>query len=566
MKKENICIFCEKELNNENKCEWCNFSNDETQNMKGALSYGTIIDNFVIGEVIDFTGEGFSYLSYDRNTQTKVVIKEFFPATILKQRKNQDILILEGKEVLFKNLMMDFVDIHSELINIKNDYMQKVYSVFSRNNTSYAVLEYIKSTPLHQFLINRGSNYTFKDARWALNGILSLIADLNDKNISHGGISDETVVVDSDGNFKLTGFSIQDLRTKNDHIIYKLYDGFSAPEQYEMGKFQGFYTDIYSISALLYYMVTSTHYKAYQDLELKERGKLIPKYALIAFKNSLNENPSDRLDNIEDFILMLDNKAIILPPKEDKIKPSNNTFFDFIKNKRNHPLIVISLMIIFIFILAISSFNNSSNITTETQSEVISQTAKIVVPNLVGTSYNEIMNDEDLQNNFYFVMDEVYDSTVPKGSVVSHSPSYLNEVAPGSTIYLMVSKGPNQLIVPDGLIGQNISVVESILNDLEIKYNIVYVDQTQEKPSGTVVNTDKQPGDLIDKDLGLIVLYVANDKPLATPTPSPTPTPTSTPTPTPSPTPEPTPTPTQSPTPEPTPTPTPEPTPTSEII
>ncbi len=550
MKKENICIFCEKELKDNNKCEWCDFLNDETQNIKGALSYGTILNPFVIAEVINFNGEGFEYLAYDRETQKKVVIKEFFPVSILKSRNELNVLPIEGKEVLFKNLMMDFVDIHSELILIQNDSMQKVFSIFSANNTHYVVLEYIKSVPLKQYLINRGTPYTFKEARWALNGILSLIDELNRKNISHGGISDETIIVDSDGVLKLSGFAIQDLRTKNEHIIYKLYAGFSAPEQYEMEQFQGFYTDIYSLASLLYYMVTCTHYQSITDLEAKERIKLIPKHAVIALTNALKQNPHDRLDSIEDFVLMLDNKAVILKEEPKKTQNSDTAFKKFIKDKRNIPFILVCIMIVCIFITAISSLNNQE-IITDSSSEVILTTTDIIVPNFVGTSYNEIMNNTQLQQDFYFSMTEVYDSNVPVGSVVSHQPAYLSEVAKGTTIYLMVSKGPNYLTVPDGLIGKHISEVDSILNDLGILYSIVYVDQTADKPSGTVVNMNKAAGDKVDQNLSVLVLYVSNDKPIATPTPVPTPTPAPTPTPEPTPVPTPIPEPTVIPTPTP---------------
>ncbi len=539
MKKENVCIFCEKELK-DNKCEWCDFSNEKIENVKGALSYGTILDNFIIGEVVNFNGEGFEYLAYDRLTQTKVVIKEFFPVSLLKGRDNFSIMPVEGKEVLFKNLMMDFIDIHTELINIKSDFMQKIFSVFSKNNTSYAVLEYIKSTPLKQYLINKGSPYTFKDARWALDGVLNLIDKLNKKNISHGGISDETVIVDVDGNLKLSGFAIQDLRTKNEHIIYKLYPGFSAPEQYEMGKFQGFYTDIYSLASLLYYMVTSTHYTSVTDLESKERSKLLPKHGIIALTSALKENPYDRLDSIEDFILMLDNKAVILKEKPEASKSDDSQFFNFIKNKKNLPIVILIIVLFLIFIYSINSINTSPEI-AESSSETVSIADKVIVPNLAGRSYNEVMNDDILQQDFYFSMNEVYDSNVPVGSVISHQPTYLTEVAKGTTIYLMVSKGPNLLSVPDGLIGIHISEADIILKDLGISYSVVYVDQTKENPTGIVVNMNKSVGEKVDKDLGVLILYVANDKPIATPTPSPTPTPTPTPSPTPTPTPTPAP-------------------------
>ena len=108
----------------------------------------------------------------------------------------------------------------------------------------------------------------------------------------------------------LTGFAIRDLRVKNDHIMYKLYDGFSAPEQYSQNQFAGFYTDIYSISALFYYAVMGKNYVE-GAFELKDVHHFMPKYAVQALDYATKKNPRDRINNLEDFILMLDNKATV---------------------------------------------------------------------------------------------------------------------------------------------------------------------------------------------------------------------------------------------------------------
>ncbi|MEG1863666.1 MAG: protein kinase, partial [Oscillospiraceae bacterium] len=202
--------------------------------------------------------------------------------------------VQSGKEVLFKNLMMDFVDLYTSLSKIESKTLQKVYNIFTANGTAYVALESLKGDSLKQTMIKRGKPYSFKEARWFFQDLFLLMETLARANLSHGGISDETIFVTSDNNAMLTGFAIQDLRAKNEHILYKLYEGFSAPEQYNTNEFQGFYTDIYSIAAAFYYAVTGRLFKQ-EDLELKELTRLMPKYAVDALRYATMPNPKERI-------------------------------------------------------------------------------------------------------------------------------------------------------------------------------------------------------------------------------------------------------------------------------
>ena len=262
-------------------------------------------------------------------------------------RNGTQVVVQQGKEVLFKNLMMDFSDLYSSLASIENKAIQTVYSLFSANGTVYVVLEYIKGDTLRQNLIKRGKPYTFKEARWLFQQLFALLDVLEKNNIAHGGISDETVIVTDENNIVLTGFAIRDLRVKNEHIVYKLYDGFSAPEQYNLNRFSGFYTDIYSVAALFYHIVTGRIF-AQGCLELKDLSRYMPKYAVQALKYATKQNPADRLDNATDFVLMLDNKATI-EKAEDKKKADSKPSSAEEQMKKYLPVVIVVLIVILFF-------------------------------------------------------------------------------------------------------------------------------------------------------------------------------------------------------------------------
>ncbi|MBQ5325990.1 MAG: protein kinase, partial [Oscillospiraceae bacterium] len=391
MSQEHNCIFCGGPLTEETVCQWCGFDVQPTQQLEGTLPYGTKLHNYVIGNVMAVDGESVSYMAYDTVAQRKVTVKEFLPVSMVAPREGNSVCIQPDKAVLFKNLMMDFVDLYRALSHIDNKTLQKVHGVFNANDTAYAVLENIKGDTFAQHLIKRGKPYTFKEARWLFQDLFVLMKQLEKNNISHSGISDETVVITPENTVVLTGFAIRDLRVKNEHIIYKLYDGFSAPEQYVANRFTGFYSDIYSIAALFYNAVTGKTYTE-SAFDSRDAARHIPKYALNALKHATKPDWQDRIDNIEDFVLMLDNKAEIEKP----VKPAKNKTEQKLNiDKKYIPYIAVAAVLVMFFI-AMFSLNPGGQQTSYPQDNTVAASQQLTVPNLTGRTYSDIMQDEEL--------------------------------------------------------------------------------------------------------------------------------------------------------------------------
>lgn len=509
------CIFCGRQLNNEDLCPWCGFSQNHESSIPGTLSYGTKIRNYVIGNVISVHGESTSYMAFDTNTQQKVVIKEFLPVTLIAPRENNDVIAQDDKKVLYKNLMLDFIDLHQNLKKIRSNSIPKVLEVFGENKTAYAVIENVTGTTLKQFLRKRGKPFTFKETRWMFQSLFELMAEMSKLNITHGGISDETVVITPENTIVLTGFAIQDFRTKNDHIVYKLYDGFSAPEQYNPNKFQGGNTDIYAIACLIYYCVTGTILEK-DALETKDIHRILPKYAIEAIKFATKENPKERLDNIEDFVLMLDDKGTIIKPvaqKTDKEERKNIIYLTIIGI-----IAVIVLLLAFVFLNKAEQKDNFSS-ENEQSSQILVENR---VPQFVGMDYSQVISNNQYQKDYTFIRLEEYSNVYGVGKISNQSPKQGETIEPGGTIYLTVSMGPQDVSVPQGLIGMSYNDARVKLDELGIEYKKEYVDQTDKYVSGMVADLSVAEGKTLTKGEVLIV-YVSNDKPLATPTPSSTP-------------------------------------------
>jgi len=546
------CIFCGRQLNNEEKCVWCGFTQQPKETIAGTLPYGTKLGNYVIGYVTAMDGESTTYFSFDTQSQKRVVIKEFLPVTLVAPRQNNEIVVQETKQVPFKNLLMDYIDLYKTLQKIDSAAMPKIYDVFTANKTAYVVMQNIKGPTLTQTLIKRGKPFTFKETRWLFNDLFVLMEKLSAFNIHHGGISDETVIVTPENTVMLTGFAIQDLRTKNDHIAYKLYDGFSAPEQYYSDKFQGIYTDIYAVASLIYYSVAGKKLEK-GVLETKEISRLFPKYAVEALKYATKTDYKERIDSVSDFVMMLDDKGTVIKPKSQPVKEY--------KNQKLIQYGILAVAVVVVLLLAFSAIGKKpAESGSDSNSESVSQSQTVVeksVPKLIGKNYADVIADSNYQLDYTFVRLEAYSDEYDEGKICDQSPAAGETIVPGGTIYLTVSVGNRAVYVPTGIIGISYNDAARKLDEAGIQYRKEYVDQTREFVSGMVADLSIPEGKKINTEDDVLVVYVANDKPLPTATPKPTPKPT--PTPTPEPTVEPTPEPTQEPTPEPTVEPTPSP-------
>ncbi len=514
------CIFCGRQLNNADKCVWCGFPQQDINTISGTLPYGTKLRDYVVGNVLVVDGEGTTYFCFDTKSQKRVVIKEFLPVTLVAPRNDCEVAVQPAKQVLFKNLLMDFIELYRTLQKIDSPAMPKIYDVFSENKTAYAVMQNVKGASLARSLIKRGKPFTFKEIRWLLNDVFSLLGQLSRFNIHHGGISDETVIITPENTVMLTGFAIQDLRTKNEHIAYQLYEGFSAPEQYYSDRFQGSYTDIYAIASLIYYAVTGK--KLVKDaLNAKEIHRIFPKYAVQTLKYATAENPKDRIDSITDFVLMLDDKATVIKPSQKKSQDNNS--------KKLVQYGILAVAVIVVLMLAFKSIGtqpaNSESTGDSVSASQLQPAVEKAVPKLVGKNYAEVISNSNYQLDYTFVKLEAYSDEYNEGVICDQSPNAGDTIAPGGTVYLTVSLGARAVHVPTGLIGISYNDAVRKLDDAGIMYRKEYVDQTREYVSGMVAALSIGEGEEISIKEDVLVVYVANDKPLSTPAPSPTATP-----------------------------------------
>ena len=254
-----LCPYCKAELQaGAESCPHCQ-RRFAGRNPAGALPVGTLLaGRYTVGEMLSIDGEGILYRGVENRGRFRVTIKEYLPITLSAERgSDYQLRPKPGSEVLLKTTRMDFGDLYRSIQRITPATgLEAVLDVVEANNTVYAVLENPGGIPLDQWLAGQKRPVDPEAACAMLQPVFNGVAAMHQVGLVHRGICPENIRVLDNGRARLTGYATIGLRTAGSGLHGQLYEGYSAPEQYSAVEFEGRYTDVYSLSAVFYRMVS----------------------------------------------------------------------------------------------------------------------------------------------------------------------------------------------------------------------------------------------------------------------------------------------------------------------
>ena len=110
----------------------------------------------------------------------------------------------------------------------------------------------------------------------------------------------------------------------------------------------------------------------------------------------------------------------------------------------------------------------------------------------------------------------VFDSSVESGKVIKTDPAANSEVAKDSKITLYVSKGKDQVSVPN-LIGETQDAASKLLSEKELSVGQVTTEYSSE-PEGTVIDQSISAGTKVDKGTTVNITVSQGEEPKPKPT------------------------------------------------
>lgn len=210
-------------------------------------------------------GFGITYLAEDKRFNRVVCIKEFFPKNYYKRANNSSNLIIssEGFADTMDKCKEKFIKEAQIIATLNHLNITRIFDLFEENSSAYYVMEYIKGESLSS-VVQRCGALSEREAIGYITQIASALKYIHNRNIMHLDVKPGNIMLrNSDGCAILIDFGLSKHYDDNGDAtstmsVVGASHGFAPMEQYKKGGVGHFSpeTDIYSLGATLYYLVT----------------------------------------------------------------------------------------------------------------------------------------------------------------------------------------------------------------------------------------------------------------------------------------------------------------------
>lgn len=488
MNTDHLCMSCMREIGDENQCPYCGFHADSPQ-LAPYLPLRTVVaERYLAGKLLDYNGDGATYMGWDLEMNAPVTIREFLPDSIAERREDLTLAPMAGCEITYRDCYQSFLELWRKLARMRGlSALILVFDIVEDHGTAYAISEYMEGVSLREYLLRSPSGYlSWEQTRILLMPVLSTLGTLHSAGIIHRGISPTTLIVGKNGKMRITGFSIWQARTARGDLTAQLFPGYAAIEQYGFEGQQGPWTDIYAFSAVLYRtLIGSTPLEATSRVtndRLMVPGKFaeqLPAYVINALMNGLQILPEDRTRTVDQLRAELSaapgtsTAAIAYAGKEDapyqeSVPSGRKKSASGSKTALIAGLASIAACLVLFAVLSLTVWREDIGMffTGGASTQASSNAPELVkVPDFRGLNYNNIKSNTDYTNAFFFETEYQDSDTQGKDVVLSQNIAYGTEVPKGSTIKLVLSSGNEEITLPD-FKGQNYATVKLKLEEM----------------------------------------------------------------------------------------------------
>lgn len=487
-------------------------------------------------------GETVVYLGRDTEKNTDVTVREFFCEKIMTREADGSVTVKAGKDVLYKSLLADHEELCRYLMKLPQGFpVSSPFDISLENNTVYSVEGYTEAERLSDYLARQKTVMSWNKLKRMIAPLIKLLSRLHADGVYHRGISEETLLITENQTLLLTDFCIPAARTADSEIDATLYFGYSAPEQYSSNSWQGSWSDVYSLAAVCYRILTGVI-----PMEWRQRGSVnrlpaaadikpeIPKNVSDALSKALNIELSLRYRTIEEFWcdMLVEQGGGTVTYKLPSQFGAETTAIEQageksgLSLKKNTVLAVMAVLaFVTVFSLALAYrlvdvYFAPAAVDTETVSpisvpeDIISeppQEEKTLMPNMIGVNIETILLDPQCQKLFQFEIEWVFSENIPAGSVVMQQPSVGEEPEKDGLTYLWVSKGSELIVMPD-IVSLPLGEALRLLDMSDIGYKIEFVEYDESLgavDTETVAAASIAAGETVHRSSDMVTVTVA---------------------------------------------------------
>lgn len=328
---DRLCMGCMRELNQPmDVCPYCKFVKSQYQKPKNSLPlYEIVKGKYLIGRVLGMGGFGITYIGWDFYQSKKVCIKEYFPREIATRNPaassytdqiSVSVQYSNGNTGLYtinptraqQAYVKGLSSYIKEAENLSKFYLMpgivSVRDFFYGNRTAYIVMEYIDGIDMRRYAKAKGGRLMPEEVFSLLKDVLKALNEVHKKNIIHRDISPDNIMITRDRKAKLIDFGAARDYENPQKAPVLLKQGYAPPEQYTKDGNQGPWSDVYSMSASIYYLLTGVRIPNARERKQKDTVKLLQVMGVpvsedqdMAIRKGLSIEIADRYQTIADF-------------------------------------------------------------------------------------------------------------------------------------------------------------------------------------------------------------------------------------------------------------------------
>lgn len=215
---------------------------------------------YIIEKVLGAGGFGITYYARHTSLDQHYAIKEFFIDGRCVRNTMHHTVNLQGiGPEMFEKYRKKFTEEAQTLAKLDHPNIVRVIDVFEENETSYIVMPFIEGKTLES-LVEKNGPLDYGLSINYIGQIASAVGYIHKRNILHRDIKPDNIMITDDNHAILIDFGSarEFIQDKTQHQTSILTKGYAPIEQYSSNSRKGAYTDIYSLGAVLYYVLTST--------------------------------------------------------------------------------------------------------------------------------------------------------------------------------------------------------------------------------------------------------------------------------------------------------------------
>lgn len=239
-----------------------------------ALKPGDAIMEYVIERTLGGGSFGITYLARDENLDMPVAVKEYLPSDLALRAADNNVRTLgDAFNEQFQWGLERFLAEARVLASFRHPNIVRVLRYFFANGTAYIVMEYESGESLKHWFPRQGM-LTQASLLKLLFPLLDSLEVIHAANFLHRDIKPDNIYVRENGTPVLIDFGSARTINSNRDPTNIVSPGFAPFEQYHSKGKQGPWTDLYSLAAVMYWLVSGV--KPLDSLSRQKQDSMMP--------------------------------------------------------------------------------------------------------------------------------------------------------------------------------------------------------------------------------------------------------------------------------------------------